>query len=364
MKKQMMRLASALALAALTVGAVSAQDVTTDVIPVYSDTVEAAGDVLVIAGHVLDSNGNPVEGARVEIWQTDSNGVYEYPNVDATNIDANFQHYGAYVTDAEGFYTFRTVEPSMEGVGRPLHIHVKVFVNDAEVLTTQFYFAGDESAASDQWFAQASEDASLMILEPSEVANTDGSTFQFASKDLIVSLGEAGTMTLTPTQTEGPYYPVVDVSSFDNDLTVVSEQSNPANETVSTEAAATMEFTLLNLNSVTGDEISATIPDFPSRMVREFLEYRPYVSIQQYRREIGKYVGEEQTATWEAYVYVPIDVNNADAATLMQIPGLDEATANALIAARPFASNDSFLEALGSTLSAAEIQFAANYLSQ
>ena len=357
-----MRMASAVALAALAVGAVSAQEVTTESIPVYSATVESAGDVLVLTGHVLDSNGNPVEGARVEIWQTDSSGVYDHPNVNASGIDANFQHYGAYVTEADGFYTFRTVEPSMEGVGRPLHIHVKVFVNEAEVLTTQFYFAGDESAASDQWFAQAGENADLLILEPSAVTDANGSTFQIADKDIIISLGEAGTLILTPEQTEGPYYPVVTVADFDNDLTVVSEQTNPANAAITTEAVA--EFTLLNLNTVTGDQISAAIPNFPSRMVREFLEYRPYVSIQQFRREIGKYVGDTQTAEWEQYVYVPIDVNNADAATLMQIPGVDEATANALIAARPFASNDAFLTALGSTLSAAQVQFAANYLSQ
>ena len=358
----MMRMASAFALAALAVGAVSAQDGTTAVIPVYSDSVEATGEVLVVTGQVLDSNGAPVAGARVEIWQTDSSGVYDHPNVNASGIDANFQHYGAYVTDADGFYTFRTVEPSMEGVGRPLHIHVKVFVNAAEVLTTQFYFAGDESAASDQWFAQAGENADLMVLEPGAVTDANGLTFQLADKDIIISLGEAGTLTLTPGQTEGPYYPVVTVADFDNDLTVVSEQTNPANTVVSTEAVA--EFTLFNLNTVTGDELLATLPNFSNRMVREFEEYRPYVSIRQFQREIGKYVDDTQVAEWQQYVYVPIDVNNADAATLMQIPGVDEATANTLIAARPFASNDAFLEALGSTLSAAQVQFAANYLSQ
>ncbi len=232
----------------------------------------------------------------------------------------------------------------------------------AEVLTTQFYFAGDESAASDQWFAQAGENADLMVLEPSAVTDANGLTFQLADKDIIISLGEAGTLTLTPGQTEGPYYPVVTVADFDNDLTVVSEQTNPANAAVSTEAVA--EFTLFNLNTVTGDELLATLPNFSNRMVREFEEYRPYVSIRQFQREIGKYVDETQVAEWQQYVYVPIDVNNADAATLMQIPGVDEATANTLIAARPFASNDAFLEALGSTLSAAQVQFAANYLSQ
>lgn len=58
-------------------------------------------------------------------------------------------------------------------------------------------------------------------------------------------------------------------------------------------------------------------------MVGEFLEYRPYVGIRQFRRKIGKYVDEEQVAAYEQYVNVPIDPNESDAATLQQIPGLD-----------------------------------------
>jgi len=76
----------------------------------------------------------------------------------------------------------------------------------------------------------------------------------------------------------------------------------------------------LNLNTVSGDELLATIPGFPSRLVREFQEYRPYVSIQQFRREIGKYVGDAQVAEYEQYVYVPISINSSDTETLQQIP--------------------------------------------
>ncbi len=56
---------------------------------------------------------------------------------------------------------------------------------------------------------------------------------------------------------------------------------------------------------MTGDELLATIPNFGDRMVREFGEYRPYVSIQQFRKEIGKYVDAAQVAEYEKYVYVP-----------------------------------------------------------
>ena len=120
--------------------------------------------------------------------------------------------------------------------------------------------------------------------------------------------------------------------------------------------------TKLNLNQATGDDYLAAIPNFSNRMVREFLEYRPYISIQQFRREIGKYVDEAQVAEYEQYVYVPVDVDESDAATLQQIPGVDETIANELMAARPYGSNEAFLTQLAEYLPAPEVAAAGGYL--
>ena len=43
------------------------------------------GEVLALAGVVYDANGQPVEGAVVEIWQTDHNGVYLHPDDPGTD---------------------------------------------------------------------------------------------------------------------------------------------------------------------------------------------------------------------------------------------------------------------------------------
>src|SRR5678810_208478 len=102
----------------------------------------------------------------------------------------------------------------------------------------------------------------------------------------------------------------------------------------STATTNTSTGTKLNLNTVTGDELLTSIPGFSNRMVREFQEYRPYISIQQFRREIGKYVGDVQVAEYENYVYVPIAVNDSDSETLQQVPGLDASEAETLIAGR------------------------------
>jgi DNA uptake protein ComE-like DNA-binding protein len=119
----------------------------------------------------------------------------------------------------------------------------------------------------------------------------------------------------------------------------------------------------LNLNTASEDEFMKTIPGFGKRMAHEFDEYRPYKSIQQFRREMGKYVNAEQIIQYEKYVYVPISANEADAATLQQIPGLDTTEAEALIAGRPYASRDAFLAKLGEKVSESELAVAKTYVA-
>jgi DNA uptake protein ComE-like DNA-binding protein len=59
----------------------------------------------------------------------------------------------------------------------------------------------------------------------------------------------------------------------------------------------------LDLNTATGEEI-LLIPGVGPRMQREFEEYRPYTSLAQFRREIGKYVDGDEVARLERYVTI------------------------------------------------------------
>ena len=60
----------------------------------------------------------------------------------------------------------------------------------------------------------------------------------------------------------------------------------------------------INLNTATKEEIEL-IPGVGPRMRHEFEEYRPYTSIEQFRREIGKYVDKAEVARLERFVMVP-----------------------------------------------------------
>ncbi len=117
----------------------------------------------------------------------------------------------------------------------------------------------------------------------------------------------------------------------------------------------------LNLNTSSGEEFG-TIPGVGEQMIHEFEEYRPYVSIQQFRSEIGKYVDSTQVAEYENYVFVPIDMNESDAATLQQIPGLDASEAEELISARPYDNREAFLQSLSEYISEEQMAAAEHFL--
>ena len=185
----------------------------------FKAPVTAAGELVFVSGRVLDVNGNPLEGASVQFWQTDVSGVYDHPGDRGTdNRDLGFQFYGTALTDAEGTYVFRTIRPGRYEP-RPPHIHFKVIWNGTELLTSQIYFAdvGSEGGTS----SGVNTDPLLMIV--TQGTASDGSQLGMGTFDIVVDTGTgAGSLSLTPGQGEGPYYPVVNVEDFDNDLASVS----------------------------------------------------------------------------------------------------------------------------------------------
>lgn len=99
------------------------------------------GDPLELAGVCrMGDCDAPLAGARIEFWHADPSGVY-----DASSSNGKYR--GHVITDDGGNWRLQTLMPGAYKNGatyRPAHIHVKVFVDDTELLTTQLYFAGDE----------------------------------------------------------------------------------------------------------------------------------------------------------------------------------------------------------------------------
>lgn len=184
----------------------------------FSGPVQASGDVLVLYGQVLDVNANPQPNTVVEIWQTDANGVYDHPGDAGTgNRDMAFQFYGAATTDAEGWYAFRTILPGRYEP-RPRHIHFKVKQEGNTLLTSQFYFSDDVAEVQGEgMFRAVGASGDLLLLQL-----VQGEERLLANGQIIVNTGSgSGTLPLTPSQGEGPYYPVVTLAGYDNDLLVL-----------------------------------------------------------------------------------------------------------------------------------------------
>ena len=138
-------------------------DVDNDLVRIMGAVRDAGGEVFHLRGRVLDVDGNPRPGLRVEIWQCDMNGKYLHTgDRQAIDFDAAFQGFGHDITDADGAYEFRTIKP-VTYPGRTPHIHVKVLEDGAELLTTQFYIAGHPANARDRIFGRLSDAAAAAV---------------------------------------------------------------------------------------------------------------------------------------------------------------------------------------------------------
>lgn len=101
------------------------------------------GKTMVLDGQVVDRKGAPLVGTKIEIWQCDGTGIYDHPAQNGRErFDRSFQGFGAQMTGEQGSFRFITLFP-VPYTGRPPHIHVKLWNDDDELLTTQLYLKGD-----------------------------------------------------------------------------------------------------------------------------------------------------------------------------------------------------------------------------
>ncbi|WP_318345208.1 catechol 1,2-dioxygenase [Flagellimonas baculiformis] len=121
---------------------------------------------LYMQGEVLDEEGNPIEGALVEVWHCNQLGLYSY--FDSSQSDYNLRR--AIRTAADGKYQFKSFLPVgyscppegptdrlMTALGRhgsrPAHIHFFITAPGYRKLTTQINIEGDPLTYDDFAFA-------------------------------------------------------------------------------------------------------------------------------------------------------------------------------------------------------------------
>ena len=107
----------------------------------------AEGQVIYVMGRVLNVQGQPVKGARVELWQANTHGRYVHPSdANPAPLDPNFEGFAIQDTDAEGRFRFKTIKPGAYPANptwmRPPHLHFEV-TGKINRLITQMYFPGE-----------------------------------------------------------------------------------------------------------------------------------------------------------------------------------------------------------------------------
>jgi protocatechuate 3,4-dioxygenase beta subunit len=123
-----------------------------DLIHYFAKPGESAiGERIIVYGRVLDERGVGVPGALLEFWQANAGGRYRHRKEGyIAPLDPDFGGCGRTITDEDGNYSFRTIQPGPypwpNGVNdwRPAHIHFSLFGHGfAQRLITQMYFEGD-----------------------------------------------------------------------------------------------------------------------------------------------------------------------------------------------------------------------------
>ncbi len=121
-------------------------------------------------------------------------------------------------------------------------------------------------------------------------------------------------------------------------------------------------FIPINLNTASRAEI-LLVPGVGPRMAHEFEEYRPYRALAQFRREIGKYVEDDELARLEQFVFVPIDLNTASDEDILSIPGVGPRMLHEFKEYRPYRRIEQFRREIGKYVTEQEVARLERYVT-
>ncbi len=139
------------------------------------------GEVLLATGRVTDPDGNPIEGAKLDIWQTAPNGLYSSQDEEQDT----YSFHGIQTTDAEGRYGFTTVKPVsyevptdgpvgdlLDATGRhawrPSHLHYIIKADGYRPLVTEIFPDNDPYLDNDAVFGVREDLVMTYVEQPAD----------------------------------------------------------------------------------------------------------------------------------------------------------------------------------------------------
>lgn len=126
---------------------------------------DGKGEPAVVQGRVISTEGTPIAGAVVDVWEGGANGLYEQQDPDQPDMNLR----GKFRTDSEGYYRFVAIKPVSYPIPddgpvgqmmraltrphyRPGHIHLLITADGYAPLTTHIFVKGDQFLVSDPVF--------------------------------------------------------------------------------------------------------------------------------------------------------------------------------------------------------------------
>jgi protocatechuate 3,4-dioxygenase beta subunit len=152
----------------------------------------AKGDLLYVTGRVLSPKGEPVPGARLEVWQCNAAGKYSHgADSNTAPLDPNFSGFGVVTADKDGRYRFKTIKPGAYPVSktawRPPHIHFDIAGKQSRIIS-QLYFPGEPLNEKDSIYKQTRNVELLIakIIPPEKNMEPDA---KIAVWDIVLNRG-------------------------------------------------------------------------------------------------------------------------------------------------------------------------------
>jgi DNA uptake protein ComE-like DNA-binding protein len=143
-----------------------------------------------------------------------------------------------------------------------------------------------------------------------------------------------------------PFGSITDLNAYLLSQKLTQEQANAFYEKA---------FVHINLNTATAAEI-LLVPNAGKRMAHEFEEYRPWRNYAQFDKEIGKYVSADQVARLAQYTFIPVKLNTAADADILSIPGAGQRMVREFKEYRPWKTKEQFIKEIGKYVGAKEAE--------
>ncbi|WP_438391962.1 intradiol ring-cleavage dioxygenase [Caballeronia sp. DA-9] len=161
---------------------------------------DGKGESCLFEGRVIDLHGNPVAGARLDVWSDNADGFYD---VQQPDIQPKWNNRGVFTTGADGRYSFVGIKPvsypiphdgpvgtMLGALGRhpyrPAHMHFIVTAPEFEKVVTHTFVGDDSYITSDAVFGVKGT-----LLAPFERVN-DGRTVWRSPFDFVLTRAIAG----------------------------------------------------------------------------------------------------------------------------------------------------------------------------